>query len=57
MQNNNLADNGNFMVSSTLNAIKFLLIYRDLQNTYWFKRGNSLVTRPTLRGLRIALCS
>ena len=27
------------MVSFTLDAIKFLLIYRYLQNTYWFKRG------------------
>ena len=30
---------------------------RYLQKAYWFKRGNSLVTRPTNRGLRIALCS
>lgn len=28
------------MVSFTLDAVKFLLIYRHLQNTYWFKRGN-----------------
>ena len=27
------------MVSFTLDAVKFLLIYRYLQNTYWFKRG------------------
>lgn len=27
------------MVSFTLDAVKFLLIYRHLQNTYWFKRG------------------
>ena len=46
MQNNNLADNGNFMVSSTLNAVKFLLIYRHLQNIYWFKRGNCLSSVP-----------
>ena len=26
------------MVSFTLDAVKFLLIYRYLQNTYWFKR-------------------
>ena len=26
------------MVSFTLDAVKFLLIYRHLQNTYWFKR-------------------
>lgn len=38
-QNNNLTDNGNFMVSFMLNVVKFLLIYRHLQNTYWFKRG------------------
>ena len=25
------------MVSFTLDAVKFLLIYRYLQNTYWFK--------------------
>ena len=25
------------MVSFTLYAVKFLLIYRHLQNTYWFK--------------------
>ena len=28
------------MVSFMLNTIKFLLIYRHLQNIYWFKRGN-----------------
>ena len=38
-QNNNLTDNGNFMVSFMLNVVKFLLIYRHLQNTYWFKSG------------------
>lgn len=37
------------MVSFTLDAVKFLLIYRYLQNTYWFKR-ETVVTRPTLRG-------
>ena len=26
------------MVSFTLDIVKFLLIYRDLQNMYWFKR-------------------
>ena len=25
------------MVSFTLDVVKFLLIYRHLQNTYWFK--------------------
>ena len=29
------------MVSIHLDIIKFLLIYRYLQNTYWFKRDNS----------------
>ena len=36
------------MVSFTLDAVKFLLIYRYLQNTYWFRRGSlylSLVPR------------
>ena len=37
-QNNNLTDNGNFMVSFMLNVVKFLLVYRHLQNIYWFKR-------------------
>ena len=26
------------MVSFTLDIVKFLLIYKDLQNMYWFKR-------------------
>lgn len=26
------------MVSFTLDTVKFLLIYRHLQNAYWFKR-------------------
>ena len=29
------------MVSFTLDAVKFLLIYRYLQNTYRFKRGKA----------------
>lgn len=37
------------MVSFTLDAVKFLLIYRYLQNIYRFKR-ETVVTRPTLRG-------
>ena len=28
------------MVSILLDIIKFLLIYRYLQNAYWFKRGD-----------------
>lgn len=35
------------MVSIQLGIIKFLLIYRYLQNAYWFKRGILTVTRPT----------
>ena len=31
------------MVSFTLDAVKFLLIYRHLQNTYWFKCGVDFV--------------
>ena len=38
MQNKVLANNGNFMVSFTLDAVRFLLIYRCLQNIYWLKR-------------------
>ena len=34
------------MVSFTLDAVKFLLIYRYLQNTYWFKRGNRSPSVP-----------
>lgn len=39
MQDWFLASNGNFTVSIMLDAVKFLLIYRYLQNIYWFKRG------------------
>lgn len=46
MQNKVLANNGNFMVSFTLDVARFLLIYRYLQNTYWFKRGASPVPVP-----------
>ena len=28
------------MVSFALDTVKFLLIYRHLQNTYWFNRGS-----------------
>ena len=31
------------MVSNLLDIIKFLLIYRYLQNTYWFKREDSML--------------
>ncbi len=41
-EENTLSTNGNFMVSIQLDIIKFLLIYRYLQNTCWFKRGNSM---------------
>ena len=34
------------MVSFTLDTVKFLLIYRYLQNTYWFKRGVLLSPVP-----------
>ena len=34
------------MVSFTFNIVKFLLIYRYLQNTYWFKRGNRSLPVP-----------
>ena len=37
MQNTVLANNGNFMVSFTLDAVRFPLIYRCLQNIYWLK--------------------
>ena len=43
------------MVSILLDIIKFLLIYRYLQNAYWFKRGDSVLAHPTCPGLRIAL--
>jgi len=36
------------MVSFTLDAIKFLLIYRHLQNTYWFKRGSHTFAHPII---------
>ena len=50
-QNNNLTDNGNFMVSFMLNVVKFLLIYRDLQNIYWFilvLQWNDLTKQPEI---------
>ena len=42
------------MVSFTLYTVKFLFIYRHLQNTYWFKRGASLLLVPRSKGSRIA---
>ena len=42
------------MVSFALDTVKFLLIYRHLQNTYWFKRGASPLLVPRSIGLRIA---
>ena len=34
------------MVSILFDVIKSLLIYRHLQNTYWFKRGNRSSSVP-----------
>ena len=42
------------MVSFTLDAVKFLLIYRYLQNTYRFKRGIVLLSIPLPEALAIA---
>ena len=53
-EENTLPTYGNFMVSILFDVIKFLLIYRHLQNTYRFKRGSLTVTRSTLWGSRIA---
>lgn len=39
------------MVSFTLYAVKFLLIYRHLQNTYRFKRGAELGTIALLANI------
>lgn len=36
------------MVSILFDVIKFLLIYRYLQNTYWFKRGSYMQDLPML---------
>ena len=50
-QNNNLTDNGNFMVSFMLNVVKFLLIYIHLQNIYWFilvLQWNDLTKQPEI---------
>ena len=46
------------MVSFTLDAVKFLLIYRYLQNTYWFKREELYCSAHfTIGGSGIALRS
>ena len=34
-------------------TIWFLLIYRHLQNTYWFKRGNCLLPVPRIEALAL----
>ena len=40
------------MVSFTLDVVKFLLIYRHLQNTYWFKCDNVFVGKfPMLKNV------
>ena len=41
------------MVSFTLDVVKFLLIYRHLQNTYWFKRGASLSLVPRVEAFAL----
>ena len=41
------------MVSFTLDAVKFLLIYRYLQNTYRFKRGASPLPVPRVKAFAL----
>ena len=53
MQDWFLAYNGNFMVTFTLNTSKFLLIYRYLQNIYWFKRGASPLPVPRVKAFAL----
>lgn len=43
------------MVSIHLDIIKFLLIYRYLQNTYWFKRGIVLLSIPRVEALALPI--
>lgn len=43
------------MVSFTLDAVKFLLIYRYLQNTYWFKREIVLLSVPHIEALALPI--
>ena len=42
------------MVSFTLYTVKFLMIYRYLQNTYWYERGIVLLSIPLSEALAIA---
>ena len=41
------------MVSILFDVIKFLLIYRHLQNTYWFRRGNRLSSVPLIEAFAL----
>ena len=41
------------MVSILLDIIKFLLIYRYLQNAYWFKRGASPLPVPRVKAFAL----
>ena len=43
------------MVSIYLDTVKFLLIYRYLQNTYWFKRGIVLLSIPHTEALALPI--
>ena len=43
------------MVSFALDIVKFLLIYRHLQNTYWFKRGIVLLSIPRVEALALPI--
>lgn len=43
------------MVSILFDVIKFLLIYRHLQNTYWFKRGTSRLSVPRVEALALPI--
>ena len=55
MQDWFLAYNGNFMVSFALDIVKFLLIYRYLQNIYWFKREIVLLSIPHIKALALPI--
>ena len=41
------------MVSFTLETVKFLLIYRHLQNIYWFRRGASPLPVPRVKAFAL----
>ena len=43
------------MVLFMFDTIKFLLIYRYLQNTYWFKRGIVLLSIPRVEALALPI--